>query len=860
MIGWCFFMSYAGKWDYTILTTKSKADGRKLMMPHQQEAVDALNKYFDLSGRTRQEQSGLLIMPTGSGKTFTTITWLMESAIPAGYRVIWFAHRQELVDQATREFCNVAPILAEHGIKKVKILPISGQHAGMSQSCGYDINVCSIHSVATKNGRRFIRRMLGTPGAKKVVVIIDEAHHAPMKSYQDVLDTIRGINPSMILLGLTATPKRLEGNHLLMEMFNVEQNRKKRGNGFIYEVSLQHLIQYEYLATPHYIRVNTEINGDTAYHLTKKSVELFQQFDELPNDILNEIANSAARNKCIVDHYVKNKEKYGKTLVFAIKKEHARKLYEEFSAANISCNYVVSGMPNSHEIIDDFRKNKFDVLINVQMMTEGSDVPDIQTAFMTRETNSDSLFMQMVGRALRGLYAGGTKDAYIVDFHDKWEMLNFWFNPEGLDIFKPDEKDKKPDIPIGPENPQIPNGGGDGSDNTEDNDSEIPLEKLREIYREISKSIESHWEASTDLPRWPVGWYAIPDKPAVLVLNDQLEAYQDLQKHLDSVLDEKRNPQFIQENYFVECTHPKDSDIDNILSYARHEQTLPPYYELAEQDAADPHYMAQRVLEKYPDCVDDLNGRAIYWLCEQYKSSKRIQSLYPQFVSFRRAVENILSSRRHADIIEVDERKTYHLVPNYYDLEELADEVYASYPSLKSAYVTIQWSNRVVKSWFGITHRLSADTYKIRINRLLSSPDVSREAIKYLLYHELLHANGLWTHSDTFRNTEWEYPNSAQLDGELDSMASRYQLDFEELKKRYKGSSTITTVKGSGFEEATGTPHVDEQRIVHAVPDDYFNPKAAGVVGGYKYCQNCGHRLLESARFCDKCGRPAIYY
>ena len=68
--------------------------------------------------------------------------------------------------------------------------------------------------------------------------------------------------------------------------------------------------------------------------------------------------------KCIVDHYVKNKEKYGKTLVFAIKKEHARKLYEEFSAANISCNYVVSGMSNSHEIIEDFRQNKFDVLIN----------------------------------------------------------------------------------------------------------------------------------------------------------------------------------------------------------------------------------------------------------------------------------------------------------------------------------------------------------------------------------------------------------------------------------------------------------------------------------------------------------------
>ena len=150
-----------------------------------------------------------------------------------------------------------------------------------------------------------------------------------------------------------------------------------------------------------------------------------------------------------------------------MKKDHAKKLYEEFLAANISCKYVVSGMPNSHEIIDDFRKNKFDVLINVQMMTEGSDVPDIQTAFMTRETNSDSLFMQMVGRALRGSYAGGTKDAYIVDFHDKWEMLHFWFKPEGLDIFTTDEHDEISDIAIEEENTQIANAEDEGADNTE---------------------------------------------------------------------------------------------------------------------------------------------------------------------------------------------------------------------------------------------------------------------------------------------------------------------------------------------------------------------------------------------------------
>ena len=843
-------MSYAGKWDYTINTTKSKGDGRKLMMPHQQEAVNALNDYYDLSGECKTEQSGLLIMPTGSGKTFTTITWIMESAIPAGYRIIWFAHRQELVEQALQEFCRVAPILSEYGIKKIKILPISGQHAGMSQSSGYDINVCSIMSVATKNGMRFIRRMLGTPGARKVIIIIDEAHHAPMRSYQKVLDRIRHINPSMILLGLTATPKRLQDNNTLLKMFNVEQNKEKYGKGFIYEVSLQHLIQYEYLATPHYIPVNTDIKAENEYNIDEKTLQFFQKFGELSEELFDEIASNVARNKCIVNHYLQNRQKYGKTLIFAINQIHAKKLYRLFTEAGVSCDYVISGKANNHDVIQNFRDNAFEVLINVQMMTEGSDVPDIQTAFMTRETNSDSLFMQMVGRALRGPYAGGTKEAYIVDFHDKWEMLHFWFKPEELDIFVDaneglaiEDEVENPEVSTQDEeqeNEEQENEELLDDDETEAEDDSMPLERFLEIYSAISKDIKTNWEVISDLPRWPVGWYAIPDRPSVIVMNDQLGAYQDLQIYLSSIIEENRSCDFIIENYFVECTKPLINDIENILDYAKIEKKMPPYYELAETDAADPHFMAQMILERFPECVEELSGRAIYRLVEKYESSSRIQSLYPQFVSYRRAVENILSSYRQAKIFDEDERREYHLIDNYYDIDELTNEIFNSYPSLRAAnIISICWSERVVKSWLGLCTKYNSDTYKIRINKLLSSPDVSKDAVKYILYHELLHANGLWAHDEKFRDTEWEFPNSDQLDGELDSLTNRYKIDYKELKHEHSKNNTSVIKKN------------DELQL--------FNPEAAGVIAGFKYCQNCGYKLPETARFCHKCGRPAIY-
>lgn len=90
------------------------------------------------------------------------------------------------------------------------------------------------------------------------------------------------------------------------------------------------------------------------------------------------IAKSSTRNKAIVNEYVSNKEKYGKTLVFAVNKLYCKTLYEEFNKSGIKCNYCISGEGKANEVIHNFRQNKFEVLINVQILTEGSDVPDIK--------------------------------------------------------------------------------------------------------------------------------------------------------------------------------------------------------------------------------------------------------------------------------------------------------------------------------------------------------------------------------------------------------------------------------------------------------------------------------------------------
>ncbi len=77
-------------------------------------------------------------------------------------------------------------------------------------------------------------------------------------------------------------------------------------------------------------------------------------------------------------------------------------------------------------ILEAFRKNNFDVFINIKMLSEVTDIPNVQTVFITRETKSDVLLPQMIGRALRGPRMGWTEKAYVVAFIDIWKYEIKW--------------------------------------------------------------------------------------------------------------------------------------------------------------------------------------------------------------------------------------------------------------------------------------------------------------------------------------------------------------------------------------------------------------------------------------------------
>jgi superfamily II DNA or RNA helicase len=245
----------------------------------------------------------------------------------------------------------------------------SPDHNTMSQMSKQDINICSIYSVANKNGIRFIRRMLGKPGEKKLIVVIDEAHHATMPSYKKVLDRIDKINPNRILLGLTATPLRMSEKETieLNKIFNAKE-RVDREKGlvsyeYIYKIDLAYLIRTGFLARPHYKYTYTEIKGDIEFELSVSDLEYFKQFGELTEELKSRLARSQTRNEIILREYLSNRNKYGKILISAINQLYAEILSNLFTEAGIKTESCSMPMGYGIMMINSGKENGYILIV-----------------------------------------------------------------------------------------------------------------------------------------------------------------------------------------------------------------------------------------------------------------------------------------------------------------------------------------------------------------------------------------------------------------------------------------------------------------------------------------------------------------
>lgn len=399
---------------------------------HQTEALQELDKA--ILNKNSGKFAGLLVIPTGGGKTLTAVHWVLRNVINNGKKVLWLAHRHELLEQALSAVKRNAYSNVLNKRKQFNYRIISGQHDRPVNIKQDDDFIVASKDSLNRGINYLVENWLNYNS--DVFLVVDEAHHATAKTYRKIIDTVNQKVNRVGILGLTATPFRTAEAEkgLLKKIFE---------DDIIFKVDLRKLISRGILSEPIFKELQTEI--DMTEELSEQDIKTIQAFDSLPEDIAKHIAENKIRNNRIVQEYIDKKEEYGKLLVFAINKLHAIELNKLFNDRGIASEFVISaeqdiatGVDLSNEAnrerIKKFRNNEIDVLINVNILTEGTDLPDVQTVFLTRPTTSGILMTQMIGRALRGKKAGGTEKAYIVSFIDGWKNKIAWVNPERLYI------------------------------------------------------------------------------------------------------------------------------------------------------------------------------------------------------------------------------------------------------------------------------------------------------------------------------------------------------------------------------------------------------------------------------------------
>lgn len=687
----------------------------------QEDAVNALTEHFI----HRDESCGMLVMPTGSGKSRTTSFFLIKEMISRGYQIIWLVHRHMLIDQAADCFYCFAGLskLENPNIRNYRISCVSGEHLKMSQIDKHEVIIASISSVY--RNKEHLARILG----KKVMVVIDECHHTFAPSYQETIRFIKKHRKNMKLLGVTATPIRAndEDSEALMKIF---------GNQVVYTISLGVLIKKRILSDPQFERVET--NEDIEPIISVDEERLIQRYGELPETLVGKIADSASRNRIIMEQYMQNRERYGKTLIFAMNVVHCRFLYDEFKKRGIRVGYIHSGKEDNTAVINDFKNNKLDVLINVNIMTEGTDVPDIQTVMLTRPTQSEGLLMQMIGRGMRGPKADhGTETVNVVDFHDKWSVFRKWLNPKWL-INEERGEETCPEI----------------QEHKAYSYQEYEWKMCQEIYNSIVvRSQILHEEVMI-----PVGWYTLCDREGVdmcmLVFESQMDGFLTMMKEKECwIHDDSVSAEEIIDKYFAGFgDKPSVSEMDTLLDNFRHNEYQPSLHALAHRKTVDPFYVAERAAREGKDAID--------LAAEIYDAYPIARDLFPSKEVYQEKVSKAKIYRNKRIVIgqKIEELPIewieFDRTP-YHDLKKLAAEVVdemfsGSYPGIGN----ISWTDKPYKGFFG---RFWQESHNIEINCVLNSKDVHPEVIKFLLYHEMLHRDMPY-HDNTFREEEHRYP------------------------------------------------------------------------------------------------------
>lgn len=329
-------------------------------------------------------------MPTGTGKTrlFTSIirdinVWGLRHNI--NYRILIIAHRSELIEQSSRS-------LDKYHIKHGVLAGTMKDKRDLTQA----IQVASIQTIIHSSNRCLIE------GLQFDFIIIDEAHHAVANSYQKLWKFC----PNSKKLGVTATPWRMN-NSGFAQIFDA----------YIPSMSIKEFIQKGWLAAYQYYSIPSDSE-------IIKSIESIRDFDiegDYKSSVLTQVFDTSKIRAQLYNSYAKNA--LGKKgIIYSISREHSEHICSQYRSHNIAIENIDSETPakTRENIIKAFKNGEIDIIVNVDIFSEGFDCPDIEFIQLARPTKSLVKYIQQVGRGLR---KNGNKRCVILDNVDMYSRF-----------------------------------------------------------------------------------------------------------------------------------------------------------------------------------------------------------------------------------------------------------------------------------------------------------------------------------------------------------------------------------------------------------------------------------------------------
>ncbi len=307
------------------------------------------------------------VAPCGAGKTIT-VGWMAAATALKNRRVLFLVHRQELIKQSTETF---AAMNISHGIIATKYPKDYAQL----------VQIGSVQTVA--------RRLAEIPAPD--FIIIDECHHATASTWRKILEFF----PNAKVLGVTATPERL-GGHGLGDVFQslvIGPNASEL-------IAMSSLTRYQYYAPPAKFNAN-EIRVKFGEYV-KSDMEI--QMDQ--NTVIGDI----------IDNYRKLANGM-RAVCYCVSLSHSKHIAESFCAVGIPAMHIDGDTPDiiREQAIQDFRDDKIKILCNVDLISEGFDVPAMEAVILARPTQSLTLFIQQAMRPMRPDKTNPGKVAVIID-------------------------------------------------------------------------------------------------------------------------------------------------------------------------------------------------------------------------------------------------------------------------------------------------------------------------------------------------------------------------------------------------------------------------------------------------------------